>query len=492
MIAASATSRPEPAGTPASVRLLIALGLPFIGAMSVLSIWLGNEVILLAFWGMLFMIGFLLARPVAGIVMLTTGLLLAAYPTVLQSLGVLTVGNLLGVGMAALLAAHVLATRDLSFLRTPQLLVLGLIGVLLLLGSMYAEVAFPLLEYSRGYGIRMLDRTSVMLNDFFTRLSLLLFICVFVRTRGDIRAVFWTFVIVLFAAVPSALINWWQGELFKGFRIQASFTSGANANRLAMICLMQVACWWYWAASRPGALRRIVSYTAIGASLLVVFATGSRSALLGTGFLVLLLRTGPRRFRVPVVPLGALAVFGALAIATVTPPEAWQRMLRFSAQDPHAPGTSSIIQRQDTLDVGMRMFRDHPLFGVGIGNFKEVSRQVYKNEYFRPPHNSYLWAAAEGGILVLLSYGALFALTWRDLRRIMQRAAADDEVAHLAAALRVVFLIFFFFSFFADIWLNPITYVLIGLVATMRRHVDGVPVAVRTLVKQPQAALVLG
>jgi O-antigen ligase len=331
-----------------------------------------------------------------------------------------------------------------------------------------------------------------MLNDFFTRLSLLLFICVFVRTRGDIRAVFWTFVIVLFAAVPSALINWWEGELFRGFRVQASFTSGANANRLAMICLMQVACWWYWAMSRPGVWRRITAYTAIGASLLVVFATGSRSALLGTGVLVVLLRTGPSRFRIPVVPLGALAMFGILAVATVTPPEAWQRMLRFSAEDPHAPGASSIIQRQDTLEVGMRMFRDHPFLGVGIGNFKEVSRQVYKDQYFRPPHNSYLWAAAEGGLLVLLSYGLLFAVTWRDLRRIMQRAAADDEIAHLAAALRVVFLIFFFFAFFADIWLNPITYVLIGLVVTMRRHVDGVPVAIRARVLKPQPALVLG
>jgi hypothetical protein len=55
-----------------------------------------------------------------------------------------------------------------------------------------------------------------------------------------------------------------------------------------------------------------------------------------------------------------------------------------------------------------------------------------------------------------------------------------------------VFLIFFFFAFFADIWLNPITYVLIGLVVTMRRHVDGVPVAVRSRVARPQPALVLG
>ncbi len=47
------------------------------------------------------------------------------------------------------------------------------------------------------------------------------------------------------------------------------------------------------------------------------------------------------------------------------------------------------------------MSRDYPLFGVGLGNFREVSRQIYGDAFYRPPHNSYLWATSEGGVLVL-------------------------------------------------------------------------------------------
>ena len=44
-----------------------------------------------------------------------------------------------------------------------------------------------------------------------------------------------------------------------------------------------------------------------------------------------------------------------------------------------------------------------------------------------------------------------------------------------ASAIRVVFVLFFFFSAFADLWLNPITYVLLGLVIMTRRYVETLP-----------------
>jgi hypothetical protein len=33
-----------------------------------------------------------------------------------------------------------------------------------------------------------------------------------------------------------------------------------------------------------------------------------------------------------------------------------------------------------------------------------VARQVYRDPYFRPLHNSYLWAASEGGLVVPACY----------------------------------------------------------------------------------------
>ena len=115
-----------------------------------------------------------------------------------------------------------------------------------------------------------------------------------------------------------------------------------------------------------------------------------------------------------------------------------------------------MVKRETTIESGLLMVQDHPIFGVGLGNFREVSRQIYRDRYFRPPHNSFLWAAAEGGMFVFLGYMALLGVCWRELRTIARLVPRDPTVAYMAAALRIVFLLFCFFAAFADLFLNPI------------------------------------
>ena len=113
---------------------------------------------------------------------MTVAFLLAAYPTLFKALGILTLNNLLGLGLAALLALRILETRDFSFLRIRQVRILMIIGVLLMIGTYVAEWQFPLLESSVGK-TRVLDRTARYGHDFRNRLVFLMFFCVFVRTR---------------------------------------------------------------------------------------------------------------------------------------------------------------------------------------------------------------------------------------------------------------------------------------------------------------------
>lgn len=475
----------------AGMRLALALGLPVLGAVTVTGIYLGQEVIVAAAWAAMVTVGTILVQPLIGVLALTGGLLLAAYPTILQTLGFLSVGNLFGVCLAALLGVHVLGTRDLSFLKIRQVLLLAAIGVVLLLATLHADVAFPLLQHSRGK-VRILDKTAFMMNNFFTRLGLLVFICAFVRTRRDLRALFLTFMCVLYVAVPSALVNWWQGELVRGFRAAASLTVGENANRLAMVCLIEIACWWFWAIAHPGKRRRVIAGVAIVSSVIVLFATGSRSGFLATLLLVFLLQSGPRGFRMPAPHLAGFVLLAIFSVMVLAPEAAWERMLRFSTEDPHAAGYTSIVKREDTLAVGWRMFRDNPLLGVGLGNFQEVSRQIYYDEYFRPPHNSYLWAAVEGGIFCLGGYLLLFVFTWRELNLLTRLVSRDPQIADVVAALRVIFPLFCFIAIFADLWLNPITYVVLGLVATMRRYLESLAVVPHPAAAPPRLALAAG
>src|SRR5262249_61845248 len=89
------------------------------------------------------------------------------------------------------------------------------------------------------------------------------------------------FMLGLYAAVPSALVNWWQGTLNRGFRVEASVTSGSNPNRLGMICLIEMILFWFWAQTRPGIVRQLIAFGAIGAAGLVLLATGSGRRVVG-------------------------------------------------------------------------------------------------------------------------------------------------------------------------------------------------------------------
>jgi len=456
---------------PIWIRIALALALPLLAALTVIGTYLGKEIIIFAGLLTLSVGGVLFVRPVVGLAIMTAGYMLAAYPTALQSLGVLSVNNLIGLCFVVLLLARIQATRDLSFLVRPQVLLLAAIGVLFLLAIIHADALYPTLDVSRATGRtgrRVLDRTSEMSDNFTTRLLYLVFLVAFIRSRVDLQVLFSTMVLALFTAVPSALLNWAGGELVRGFRTAASVTTGSNANHLALICLIEIACWWFWARARPSPTRTVVALGAIGASGLVWAATGSRSGALGAVVMLGLMQTSPRRFRVPPAGLAAALGVGLVGVLAVAPPLAVQRMFNFFPQSRSEIGASSLELRESAIDSGMAMIRDHPLLGVGLGNFREAARQIYADEYFRPPHNSVLWAQAEGGLGVLLCYVALFAVTWRDLRRAETAAVDDAELSALATALRTALGLLLFFSLFADMWLNPLTYLLIGLTISLR------------------------
>src|SRR5215470_15673108 len=127
MPATSVSSRTA-AGNPRLIRIAIALALPAFGAATVAGTLLDKEVIITAGWLALAISGLLFIRPVVGVAVMTVLFLLAAYPTPLQALGVLTINNLLGLCLVVLLAVRIVETRDFSFLRIKQIRILMLIG----------------------------------------------------------------------------------------------------------------------------------------------------------------------------------------------------------------------------------------------------------------------------------------------------------------------------------------------------------------------------
>src|SRR6266498_250977 len=154
----------------------------------------------------------------------------------------------------------------------------------------------------------------------------------------------------------------------------------------------------------------------------------------------------PRRFAV-----GA----AALAVLLLLLPSDFPRRLTTFRQ--FAPGSGGVLrldssfeQRRILATTAWRMFLDHPLTGVGAGNYtllyrpytEETGSVVLEHEEFDAPHyphNLYLEVAAETGLPGLIAFAGALVTCFLYLRRarVRFRRALDKSSASLATAFQL-------------------------------------------------------
>lgn len=450
------------------------LGLGALGALGVLlaiGTYAGQEATAVALIVASMLLVVVVARPQVGILMLLTNYLFASYPTPIRGGGLLTINNVLGVILVVILMAELTQQPDFWFLRTRQVALFVAIGIVLLVGTFASYWTFPDLRVTWGK-VRTLDNTIPATRDFITRFAFILLAAKFLTTKRHIKMTIAVIMFCLILVVPSALIGWASGA---SARAAADFSIGTNSNRLAFLCLMQAAFWWYLGQDQHSATMRLVIYGVIGTLVLTVLLTASRSGFLGLGVLFYLLarnRGAMKGGRVQVVIL-ALLMVGMMV--TIVPQESLDRLANLNplAQGRGGNiGTHSTERRVETVGLGWDIFLEHPIFGIGIGNFREVARQVYNDPFYRPPHNSYIWALSEGGVFCFLLFLLLYYVTLQDIRWLQRSPATPDDLRWIAAALEPSIYLLLFYSFFADMWLNPIAYILIIVTIVFKRYVS--------------------
>ena len=184
---------------------------------------------------------------------------------------------------------------------------------------------------------------------------------------------------------------------------------------------------------------RFAAATVAGLGGVALAATYTRSAWLGMlAALAAMLALGRPRW-VAVLLAAAVAVY-------VLAPGAYRARLH-SMFDPHHPAN---LERTYMWDAGIRMFRDHPLTGVGLEDLKPVY------DRYRPPqaheraghlHSVPVQIAATMGVPGLVAFVLLYAGLVRCaasgllgmLRRLRSPAAAGEptETERLAASVRL-------------------------------------------------------
>lgn len=161
----------------------------------------------------------------------------------------------------------------------------------------------------------------------------------------------------------------------------------------------------------------------------VIFLTGSRG-----GFLALVTVTGiclwefaVRGHRRYLLLLAALAGAVLWQHAGGTLAERFQGT--FDPSDTSTPAYASYQARQQLFWRSVEVTEEHPLFGVGPGNFDQVSGQWHTT------HNSLTLISSEGGIPALVLYVAILWLGFKKLRAAMRLAGRTRESSILARAV---------------------------------------------------------
>jgi len=108
---------------------------------------------------------------------------------------------------------------------------------------------------------------------------------------------------------------------------------------------------------------------------------------------------------------------------------------------PVTPANFAAQERLAHWSAALRMWQEHPVFGIGSGNFNERFREFTPVWRFRIPsghaHNAYLQAASQAGTLGLICYLAVLGSAWHVCRRRLSRASRADHRAVCCGALAV-------------------------------------------------------
>jgi O-antigen ligase len=369
-------------------------------------------------------------------------------------LGPLSAAELLAAVLAVPLACQFLRDRRIWVWHVPQIrLLLGIAGVLV------TATGWSLLMHPAPPA--ELDYTWLEPFFFGQSFFFLIYLVYFLKSpRHLVYAVIVVLLMILAAAADGMnLLEDTPGptraatDYFGGF--------AGNANRLGFLCVWGTALFWSLRFKGPRGWWRPFTVVPLLVLPVTTLMTGSRNGFIQLtllGALILLEQhqwSPARRIRALV-----LMVMMALVVLIAAPSDMLTRASSFEFTA--GPTTYDRIY---TFGAGLAMLAEHPIFGVGPGNFPWRNRAL--TGFTSTPHNSFLWALTSGGPLLLILYLALFYRTYRTLRAV-ERWGPRGFI-WLATALRFNLIILLVASCFATIWLQEPFWLLIGLSIVLAR-----------------------
>ena len=164
-----------------------------------------------------------------------------------------------------------------------------------------------------------------------------------------------------------------------------------------------------------------------------VVATYSRSGLMAmiVSVLICLWEFGVRGKRFYVLLLAGILGIVGLGVAISTPHYLIRIKSLFYGNIEGSGDKGSLEARKELLRESIQLTLQHPIFGVGPGNFPVAT------EAWRVAHNTYTELSAEGGFPALILFVAILVLAFRNVRKVRTttRYLEDKQIQLFASAM---------------------------------------------------------
>ncbi|HEX8068936.1 MAG TPA: O-antigen ligase family protein [Pyrinomonadaceae bacterium] len=285
-----------------------------------------------------------------------------------------------------------------------------------------------------------------------------------VRTERRLRALLWLALGASCFLSLNAIQDYRAGIL----AVQGERVAGAvggmfgNPNDLALhlVTMLPVAVAFFFLKRNP--LTKLLCAAAAAlliAAIVVTFSRGGFLGLIAAGG-VLAWKLG-RRHKLLV---GACILAAALGFGALAPGEYAARLGTITNVSADVTGSSS--QRQQLLIRSLMVTAQHPVFGVGMGNFHTVSIHELVS------HNAFTQVSAELGLAALALYVWFMVAPLRRLRAVERETYAARRASrfyYLAVGLQAALVGYMVSSFFASVAYNFYVYYLVGYAVALRQ-----------------------
>jgi O-antigen ligase len=327
------------------------------------------------------------------------------------------------------------------------------------LAAAFTIIAFQSLAVARDYGVAARN-----LRVFFKVLVSLAIVMQFTRDRKEFRrfllavagGMLLSDLLPFFVRPPerfgSLSVLWGQGIVrYEGFVFEP------NTFALFQLFLIPVLIFLAAAYRKRRAVRAFFMLSVL-ASVAVLILSFSRGGFIGLAFLIVTLIVIERRNK----PLALFGVSLVAASIVFIPGVYWERIGSVFDFATKRAGDFAIYTRVETMKVALRLGIDHPLLGVGLGNF------IPSSAYFIPHgvtvHNSFLQVLSELGLVAFSLFVGIVACNFRIIRRMM-RNDGDPEIAQVGRSLCMQHIAMLVSSLFVPVFYDLIMWLMLAMPA---------------------------